>query len=149
MLEFDLPAMPGTTPIADAFPRLIHENVSGLVVESGGLHRLLHYSELLDAWNGGAATLNDFPGGVIVQPEFEGFAEPALYALRTSPVRDYALISVAGGKARVRSRKEPLAAMYIAGSAGYCCDAPAHHCYPPNTRGADDWCVVPLCPGRL
>ncbi|HWC98924.1 MAG TPA: hypothetical protein VG456_19325 [Candidatus Sulfopaludibacter sp.] len=140
MMEFELPSMPETAGLKDAFYPLINQQVSGLIVEHPGEHRLLHYTDLVNAWNSGYTTLREVPGGIRFRRHT---------ASLMSPGGDYELLSSLSGIARVRSRMERLAWMYQVGPAGYCCDGPLHHCYPPYTRGGDDDCVVPLCVGRL
>ncbi|MDE3166657.1 MAG: hypothetical protein KGN36_12700 [Acidobacteriota bacterium] len=138
MLEFDLPVMSASTGLRDAFAPLIHNQVSGLVVEKGPARRLFHYVDLVNALANGILYLGDLPGGVALDEAPGG-----------SPEHDYHLLHAFMGTARVLSRMERLANMYLSAPAGYCCDGPGRHCYPPYTRGTDDCCVVLLCPGHL
>jgi hypothetical protein len=140
MLEFDLPSLPGSTNVGDAFAPLLRRGVSGLVVVSGSETRLLHYTDLLNAWQNKVTSLAEVPGG-------HRLRDPG--ATLTRSVDDFHVLSVGPDIARVLSRMERMAEMYLAHAAGYCCSGPDQHCYPPYTRGSDDRCVVFPCTGRL
>ncbi|MDE3168357.1 MAG: hypothetical protein KGN36_21325, partial [Acidobacteriota bacterium] len=110
----------------------------------------------------GAANSEDLRGQLarhlrqVVKDAHEEFGDPwGLVAMwLVAPQRAVAGGSITSARyvfsvpgATLAPRPPAMAASPMA--AGYCCTGPAHHCYPPYTRGTDDQCVVPLCPGLL
>jgi len=140
MIDFQLPLVAATTSLEEAFGRMIQQNVSGLVVDAGVQgFRLLHFAVVQNAVDSQVARLENIPGGI--QLEFD--------ALDTNPSADYDLSGTLGLVATVRSRHENLSFTYMASSPGYVCTGPAHHSYPPRTRGPSNRCVVPGCRGTI
>lgn len=140
MIDFQLPVVTAGTSLEDAFGRMIQQNVSGLVVDSGVQgFRLLHFAVLQNAVDSQFEKLENVPGGIRLE----------LGALDRNPSADYDLSGTFGHVATVRSRHENLSFTYMTSSPGYVCTGPAHHSYPPKRRGPSNKCVVPGCPGTI
>lgn len=129
---------------------MIDQGVSGIVVETPTEFRLLHFTQIQAALDQGIKSIVDVSGYVNL-----GFPTKKYLAFETSSSPSYWLKDTKPGMAMVCSGYAPAAGMFLASSAGYCCNAntidptlPLHY-YPPQTRGHSNRCVVMLCPGTL
>jgi hypothetical protein len=143
MREFSLPVIDSTASVQDAFKLMIRGGVSGIVTKSGSHFRLLHYTQISAALDAGLTEIKDINGFVKLEPPPERGDDVSI-----GLTGDYSIVSESPHIV-IRSRREPGALIYMTESPGYCCDAPAEHCYPPLRRGASDKCVIPGCPGKL
>lgn len=133
MQDLQLPVLSGSSGIDKAFEAMIREGVSGVVVKLPFGYLLLHYTQVLAAWETNVAILSDIP----------------LDCGHFLTSVDYVLKSVASMTASFRSSHDVDASYYMAKGPGYSCDGPIRHFYPPNKRRDTDDCVVIACTGKV
>ena len=143
MQKLTLPLVEGSTKVKDAFKPMVRSGVSGLIVNTNSGMRLLHFNQVLKAFETNTDTLSDVVEYVAIgtkQLEAEPGSEPSVSEFE---FRSFNVPTV------LADRLGEFALAYFTWSPGYCCTGPDEHCYPPNERGSTDNCVVPLCPGKL
>jgi hypothetical protein len=138
MLDFELPVVEERTPLTDAFGALLRRDVSGVVVRRAGEYRLLHLDDLRRALDQGkkvAGEIESFtPLGAVADSDAR-----ALEAAFDDTGCRYLLLDTVAGLARLISRHEPLAHVYLSTPQVVRCTNPnvqLRHRYPPNIRAA-------------
>jgi hypothetical protein len=141
MQVFQLPVIREDDWLKTAVQRMIADKTSGVVLESQGRYRLLHFDQVRAAFQ---EKLNRIT-------EMSGLRDLEFNALEADDTVDFEILEISDDNrlAILRSRLPSLSYLYTAASAAYACDGPQQHTYPPLRRGAGNRCVVPGCPGKI
>lgn len=141
MQVFNLPLMRDDDLLKTAVQRMIQGKTSGIVLESEGRYRLLHFDQVRAAFAEKLSRLSE----VVGLPELD------FNALDADKASDYEIMEILRDRhlATLRSRLEHLASSYMTISSAYACSGPQQHTYPPLRRGGGNRCVVTGCPGKI
>ena len=140
-MDFTLPLLPADTPLDEAFSTMIIGKCSGVVIQNGAEFQVLHYAELLSAWEAGLETLAS-----VKPPTHRTYTESVVSQSRTPNLE---VLSAAGAEATLRSLSELIGDLFKMAAPGFVCTGPRHHGYPPHIAGTGNRCVVALCPGTI
>jgi hypothetical protein len=135
MQEFDVPILDAMLPIEDAFLMMHDTGRSGVAISLGAEIRLLRFDALVDATRQGTTILCDvtrYEPVAMLQVDTDIDTN---YRTLQAAGMDFGLIEAGSSDARVLSRSEGLAGVYLTAPHVEKCKNPRKpHPYPPHVR---------------
>jgi hypothetical protein len=142
MMQFQLPVLPASTELKDAFAELYEQKCSGLVIVTAkGDYRLVNFDHMTEALAKGAKQLDMVHGQRL--PNLKGISVPNPQDTVLKLGATIGLVNADSQRADLFSVREVIAGRLMAASSVVRCDRPGipagrtaqswYHYYPPNT----------------